>query len=314
MFRFLFPSFERPVERPRFVNLEPESHDFRGVGTVLLLAASCGVALALWEPSHQVTSPFVAAPGSRSAPMTADRAPSQETTAAAAAADADDDAAPTVKLSTLCSQKTTARRDCAEVKAIKDARLNAPEPTPEPAKQRKSPVVAAQSPSKANQAVASKPSLTPAVAPSQAPAVTPSQASAAPSATPPRPPADIPTQTASVTQPETSAAQSQKTAFAPKAKRQRQPTEEASVERLVRVQDQVTPDGRRVPVYRRVGGSGGYEVGTIVDGEYRASRRLADDHRPARRARVPDEVIAAVEEAAAEGRGRRPSPRYFGLQ
>ena len=47
---------------------------------------------------------------------------------------------------------------------------------------------------------------------------------------------------------------------------------EAPVERLVKVYEQVMPDGRRVPVYRRAG-SGGYETGTIVDGEYRPARR-----------------------------------------
>ncbi|HET7679812.1 MAG TPA: hypothetical protein VFK79_06710 [Xanthobacteraceae bacterium] len=53
--------------------------------------------------------------------------------------------------------------------------------------------------------------------------------------------------------------------------------EEAPVERLVKVYDQVMPDGRRVPVYRRAG-SGSLEMGTIVDGEYRAYRsaRQAD--------------------------------------
>jgi hypothetical protein len=33
----------------------------------------------------------------------------------------------------------------------------------------------------------------------------------------------------------------------------------------------VLPDGRRVSVYRRSNGS--YEVGSIVDGEYRPTRR-----------------------------------------
>jgi hypothetical protein len=78
------------------------------------------------------------------------------------------------------------------------------------------------------------------------------------------------------------------TASAPKPKRPR-PVEEAPVERLVRMYDQVMPDGRRVPVYRRVG-SGSLEMGTIVDGEYRAIR-------PARRAFAEP-----------------PSGRYFGLQ
>lgn len=78
------------------------------------------------------------------------------------------------------------------------------------------------------------------------------------------------------------------TASLPKPKRSR-PVEEAPVERLVRVYDQVMPDGRRIPVYRRVG-SGSLEMGTIVDGEYRA-------HRPPRRANLEP-----------------PNGRYFGLQ
>ncbi len=77
------------------------------------------------------------------------------------------------------------------------------------------------------------------------------------------------------------------TANVPKPKRPR-PVEEAPVERLVRVYDQVMPDGRRVPVYRRAG-SGSLELGTVVDGEYRALR-------PARRANL------------------EPPGRYFGLQ
>ena len=78
------------------------------------------------------------------------------------------------------------------------------------------------------------------------------------------------------------------TASVPRPKRPR-PVEEAPVERLVRVQDQVMPDGRRIPVYRRVG-SGSLEMGTIVDGEYRA-------YRPARGANLEP-----------------PTGRYFGLQ
>jgi hypothetical protein len=90
-------------------------------------------------------------------------------------------------------------------------------------------------------------------------------------ATPPEAPA--------VTQPAAPVSQPQKTAAAPKAKRQRAVPEEVEravrevpVERLVKVYEQVMPDGRRVPVYRR-SGSGGYETGTIVDGEYRPARR-----------------------------------------
>ena len=138
LFRFLFPSFEKPVERPRYLNIEPEAHDFRGIGTVLLLAASCGVALALWEPSHQVTSPFATAsvsPPACARPPQHGKVAIQETTASADAED--DQPAPTVRLSTLCSQRATARRDCASAKAVKEARLKAPDPDRQPRLPRK---------------------------------------------------------------------------------------------------------------------------------------------------------------------------------
>ena len=244
MLRFFFPSFEKPVPRPRYLNIEPEGHDFHGVGVVLLLAASCGVALALWEPSHRVTSPFVTASVSRSAPAGASDAKiaSQETNAAA---DAEDDQPPTVKLSAFCSQRATARRACAEVKAFKEARLKAPDPAAAPSDPAAAPSDPAAAPSKQAQ-----------------PAVVAAKAAVA----------DQPETAAVAAQPEKPTVQPQRTAAAPKAKRARPPVEEAPVERLVRVYDQIMPDGRRVPVYRRVG-SGRYETGIIVDGEYRPSRR-----------------------------------------
>jgi hypothetical protein len=373
LFRSLFPSFEKPVDRQRYLNLEPETHEFRGVGTVLLLAASCGVALALWEPSQQVTTPFATASASRSAPPVAGKPVPQETTAVA---DATEDEAPTVKLSTACSQRATARRDCASVRALKDARVNG-DPAPAASKDTKASAAkaAAKKPSAAETktavveakpaAVEAKPAVAetkPAVAESKPaaveskaavaetkPAVTegtsataetkpaavetkaavaeakpaaveakptpaeakpaavaarsapaePRQAAVAARAPNPDPDSVAPAATPRgglfplVTQPEAPAAQPQKTAAAPKAKRQRSVPEdveryvrEAPVERLVKVYEQVMPDGRRVPVYRRVG-SGSYETGVIVDGEYR----------PARRANLDP-----------------PSVRYFGLQ
>lgn len=246
--RRLFPSFEKPAARPRYFNLEPARRDFRGVGIVLALAASCGVALALWEPSAQATTPFVTASVPRSAPADAGKiardAPAdagkvaiQETTASAAADD--DQAAPTVKLSVFCSQRTTARRDCADVKALKESRLRAPDP-----------------------AMPSKPEAAPAAV--KAPAANQLEAASAPAK------AAEPV-TAANAQPEPPAAQvPQRSAAAPKVKRPRA-ADEAPVERLVRVYDRILPDGRRVPVYRRSGG--GYEVGIIVDGEYRPMRR-----------------------------------------
>ena len=150
MFRFRFPSFEKPDTDPRRL-IVAESHDFRGVGTVMLLAASCGVALALWEPSHQVTTPFVTASTSRSVTASAgvSNAASRETTGAAAVDAEDDQSTPTVKLSTLCSQRTTARRDCANLKAFKDARLSAPDPVPAAASARASAPARATAPARA---------------------------------------------------------------------------------------------------------------------------------------------------------------------
>lgn len=282
MFRTLFPSFQQPADRPRYLNVEPERRNFRGVGIVLSLAAFCGVALALWEPSGQVTTPFVTSAAPRSAPAT-DGA--QTETTASVGTD-DDQTTPTVKLSTLCSQRATARRDCANVRALKDAR-NAPEPDSEPAvasaKEAKPVTAAAEasSPESKPAAVTAKtsgPEPKPVVVPESkpaavaakvlspilpkaapAPAVTQPVAVVASEESHPVPPADIPN------------AQQPKTTSASKAKRPR-PAEEAPVERLVRVYDQVLPDGRRVPVYRRAG-SGALEMGTIVDGEYRPARR-----------------------------------------
>ena len=238
----MFPSFGKPAERPRYINVETEGRSFRGVGIVLGLAALCGVALALWEPSHQVTSPFTAASSSRSAPATIPA----ETTAASAVVE-DDQTTPTVKLSTQCSQRATARRDCANVKALKDARLNAPE-SESPEESKPAPVAA-----KADMPAVAKPDAL-----VQPPVVTPVVTRQTAAATP--------AETGEVAQPEAAAHKP-----APKVKRPRA-VEEPPVERLVRVYDQVLPDGRRVPVYRRVG-SGNLETGTIVDGEYRPARR-----------------------------------------
>lgn len=287
LFRFLFPTFEKPVERPHYVELAPESHEFRAVGVVLVLAASCGVALALWEPSHQVTTPFMTS-ASRPAPAAAGNAASQETTAAAA--EAEDEVTPTVKLSTLCSQRTTARRDCASVKALKDARMNAPAPAPattketKPAVAEKKPAVVGPKPTVAETkpaVVEQKPApavVEPKPATVTAKAPNPDQELAAP-AVAQSVSAVTPPETPTVTKPEVPAVQPQKTAAAPKAKRPRAVPEdverqvrEAPVERLVKVYEQVMPDGRRVPVYRR-SGSGAYETGTVVDGEYRPARR-----------------------------------------
>src|SRR5262249_22119346 len=127
MFRFLFPSFERPVARQKFTNVTPETRDFRGVGTVLLIAATCGVGIALWEPSQQLTSPFSSNAVTRPASEVA-KVASADTTASAEADE--DQSTPTVRLSAQCAQRATARRDCANAKAFRETRLKAPATIP----------------------------------------------------------------------------------------------------------------------------------------------------------------------------------------
>lgn len=220
LFRSIFPSFEKPVERPQFLNIQQDRRHFRAIGAVLLIAAGSGVGMALWEQSHKVPARSMAA----LAATPALESTTSEITTAGANGD-DDQSAPTVKQSAFCSQRTSARRACADVKALKEARLTAPA-KPEPAAK---PAAVAKQPSPAAQAsvmVAAEPVSV------AAPVVTP------------------------------------KKQAAPKvAKRRSQ--ENAPGERLVHVYDQMTPDGRRVPVYRRVV-RGAYETGVI---EYRSTRR-----------------------------------------
>jgi hypothetical protein len=252
--RSIFPSFEKPTARPRYLNIEPERRNFRGIGAVVLLAASCGVALALWEPSQRITSPFVTAstpaatkaastPAATKAASTpaATEAASQETTAAASVED--DQFTPTAKLSAFCSQRATARRDCASVKAFMETRLTAPDPVSDKA----DPSVA---PDKADPSVAKGPAV-------EQPE--PVSIVAAP--------AEVP-----AAKPQRHVARKAKQRNQDQRNQDQRNQDNAPTERLVRVYDQVLPDGRRVPVYRRVG-SGGLETGTIVDGEYRSTRR-----------------------------------------
>ena len=249
LLRFLLPSFEKPVDRPRFIHIEPEGYDFRGIGTVLILAASCGVAIALWDPSYQVTSSReVTSPTVAASSLATTKVNAPQTTASAD--DEDDDPAPAVRLSSQCS-RATARRDCAKEKAMKEARLKATEPN--------APARAA--------VVATVPAAAPVAVFSASPIKEIQPAAVAAKAS-----ADAAEPAPAVIQPVSApAVQPQRAAAAPKAKRPRV-VEDGSVERLVKVYDQILPDGRRVPVYRRVGGSG-LETGTIVDREYRPARR-----------------------------------------
>ena len=247
--------------------------------------------LSLPPPPRVRSLPSASSPRSATPSVSASKVADPETTATVDAED--DQSAPTVKLSTLCSQRATARRDCANVKAVKDARLTAPDPVPASASARApasvpasaAAPVAASGPAPLNNneapraAVAKAPDPVPASASARTSASVPASAAARVSPSAPAPSKEVP--------PAVVAAVFAATANVPKPKRPR-PVEEAPVERLVRVYDQVMPDGRRVPVYRRAG-SGSLELGTVVDGEYRALR-------PARRANL------------------EPPGRYFGLQ
>ncbi len=195
-FRFLFPSFEKPVARQPYIKLERPRRRLSGVGIVLGVSVLFGILFALPEilqvPKGQ--SQFDEPAPAKITQATP--APAAASTAEMPAAYADA-SPPAVKLSVLCVEKPTVRRACAQAKAAKEALLSG--------------------------ALA--------------------RADAAPAAQP--------------------------TAPKPKAKTMRAP-DAAPAERLVRVYDQVMPDGRRVPVYRRANGS--LEVGTVAEGEYRPSR------------------------------------------
>lgn len=207
-FRFLFPSFEKPVARQPYINLERPRRRLSGVGIALGVSVLFGSALALPQilqlpkGQQQFDAP---SPAKTEAAASGETATISSAAAAAAYADA---AQPSVKLSALCAEKPTARRACAQAQAAKEALLSG--------------------------------SL--------------ARADAAPA----------------VQQPTTQ--QQAASGPKPKAKTVRSGDEVpgAPVERLVRVYDQVMPDGRRVPVYRRADGS--LEVGTVTDGEYRPSR------------------------------------------
>jgi hypothetical protein len=164
-----------------------------------------------------------------------------------------------VKLSSQCTQRATARRDCANVKALKEARLNAPAPVPTP-------------PEKPQIAVVAQTEAAPAVPPKAdpVPAIVKAAAVDQPDAAPPKPVKAVEAPAASA--PEQPAAKPQRTATH-KAKKPRV-QEEPPVERLVHVYDQVLPNGRRVPVYRR--SNGRLEIGGVVEGVYRSYARRAE--------------------------------------
>lgn len=114
----LFPSFEKPVARQRYINVQPQRPGYGGIGGVLVLSALCGIGIVLALPE----TPQLSSAAPRTAvTATLKQAPAIETTATAAA----DDDEIFRKLSALCTDKPTARRACAEAKAAKEARLAA---------------------------------------------------------------------------------------------------------------------------------------------------------------------------------------------
>lgn len=218
LFRGIFPTFERPVAAPHYMYVKPQR---RGLGLTIAggAAAVLACAIALTPPPPDVsTSSDTAAPPvvAGVAAVEAPAAPAPEKTTAQAA-----------KTAVTCA-RTTARKDCVEMKAAKAAILASPDTEPA--------------------AVAAAPSANSAATAARADA-TEAMAAAEPVAEAPAVPANA--------APRAAARQKARKKFA----------DDAPVERLVRVYDQILPDGRRVPVYRRA--SGGYESGNIVDGEYR---------------------------------------------
>ncbi|HZS65034.1 MAG TPA: hypothetical protein VFA53_11150 [Xanthobacteraceae bacterium] len=218
LWRFLFPTFERPVAQRRYLQLEPRRRHSSGIAVVVGLSAVCGaIFLALpAAPQRPIATPhFLLAE-----PLTAQ--PDAEATLETdqASADANGDIS-LQQLSALCNgDRPTARRVCVEAKAARDAKL---EQVTEQAK--------AQAKAEENAALAAKIAADARAKAALASAQTP-QSSQAPAKT--------------------------KTALDTE-KRTADNIDKGPVETLVHVYDQVTPDGRIVPVYRS--SNGGYRFG-----------------------------------------------------
>jgi hypothetical protein len=230
--RDLFPNFERPVPRD-YLNIKPRR---RGFGLKVAGVAIFGFAgaIALTPPAATDSPQAAAATASTYVASFADEVPAQKVTALEPVK-----TPPPVKTAALATRpactRTTARKDCAEAKAAKAALLAAVVPEvkmpPAPAVVA-APVVMAEN----------KAETTASLGGTQAWAAAEPTAAAEAVAVPAR------------------------TATRQKVRKPRF-ADEPPVERLVRVYDQIGPDGRRVPVYRRAGG--GYESGSVVNGEYR---------------------------------------------
>jgi len=234
-FRGLLPTFERPLAPPTFINIRPEGSRLgRKIGILVAGAFMLGIALAQFDnsPTLEATA-MTASPAPPAMALAEAAAPVQSLPVAKPAVEKPRKAAQVV-----CEQKASVRRECADMRAAKEAKL-----LPLPVQT----AVAAPARPGAEAVAQPKPETVPSIAAQAMAAVTPTPAEAAP-ATPAR------------------------AAARQKPKKPRVPADDPVVERLVHVYDQIGADGRRVPVYRRA--SGGYETGTIVDDEYRPSRRV----------------------------------------
>jgi hypothetical protein len=246
--RSLFPSFERPAPPPRYLNSRPEG---RGIARKIAALAAAVVAVGIALPAFENAPAVETAASTAATPVITAAAPTQVMAAAqpAAAVPAPSEKPRKVNQA-LCGQKASVRRDCADIRAAKEARLVIPA-------EASATTATPAAPEAAPQTAAAKPEILAAntiVAEAAMASAKPAEIASVP-ATPPGPPARV--------------------AARPKPKKPRPAAvaDEAPMERLVHIYDQIAPDGRRMPVYRRSNGS--IETGTIIEDEYRPSRRVA---------------------------------------
>jgi hypothetical protein len=240
-FRSLFPSFERPVPPPRYLNIRPEGRGIgRKIGALMAGCLAFGIALAQFDGAPPVEG--AVPPAAALAAPAQVTAPSEATLATPAVGK------PRKITQVACGQKASVRRDCADIRAAREAKLA---PQLASATETSATALAPARPGAAAEQIAR---LGPETLPANTALAVEAMAAATPAA-------------ASL-----SASPPVRAAARQKTRKARVSADEPPVERLVHIYDQVAPDGRRVPVYRR--NDGGYETGTVVGDEYRPSRRV----------------------------------------
>lgn len=246
--RNLFPSFERPSHRPRYLNIET-ARGGRGrvIGGVALLGVACALALTLTQPDASPVAEIPSAQAAASPAAPVNKAKLAEAPAAAV------EKPPAAKVWASCAQKTTARRECAMARAAKEAKLT----------QAAEPVVATVAAPSPLAVAATAPAPKPAASAPKAPeAATTALASAS----------DISSASDEAAAPAAPVRKAKKIRKSDELAAVERAVREATTERLVRVYDEILPDGRRIPVYRR--SNGRLEFGTVVGGQYRPSRTV----------------------------------------